>query len=113
DDRDWMDRDEVILQMLVSDSKFLFYISQGAEDSHEGGGPLRGKALLNKGNGHVSSEMYHEIEAISIREPGIRRRESRRIRLPKRDELEGFFWLLGLLSGDGDGLARMHMPGRE
>src|SRR5207245_2440647 len=96
-----------------SDPKFLFYISQGSEDSHEGGGPLRGKALLNKGNGHVSSEMYHEIEAISIREPGIRRRESRRIRLPKRDELEGFFWLLGLLYGDGDGLARIHMADDE
>src|SRR2546428_1518030 len=113
DDRDWTDLEEAILQRLVSDPKFLFYISHGSEDSHEGGGPLRGKALLNKGNGHVSSEMYHESEAISIREPGIRRRESRRIRLPKRDELEGFFWLLGLLYGDGDGLARIHMADDE
>src|SRR3989442_10581398 len=53
--------------------------------------------------------MYHESEAISTRGPGIRSRESRRIRLPKRDELEGFFWLLGLLYGDGDGLARIPM----
>ncbi len=113
DDRDWTDLEEAILQRLVSDPKFLFYISEGSEDSHEGAGPLRGKDLLNNGNGHVSSEMYHEIEAISIREPGIRRRESRRIRLPKRDELEGFFWLLGLLYGDGDGLARIHMTDDE
>jgi len=109
DDRDWTDLEEAILQRLVSDPKFLFYTSQGSEDSQGGSGPLRGKDLLNKGKGHVSSEMYHEIDAISTRGPGIRSRESRRIRLPKRDELEGFFWLLGLLYGDGDGLARVHM----
>ena len=113
DDRDWTDLEEAILRRLVCDPKFLFYISQGPEGSHEGGGPLRGKDLLNKGRGHVSSEMYHEIDAISTRGPGVRSRESRRIRLPKRDELEGFFWLLGLLYGDGDGLARIHMADDE
>jgi elongation factor 2 len=38
---------------------------------------------------------------------------SRRIRLPNRSELEGFFWFLGLLFGDGDGYARVYMADEE
>src|SRR6266705_4049222 len=82
----------------------------GSEERDE---PIRGEDLLKEGNGRLSAEMYSKIAAISVRGLGGRGRESHKIRLPKRDELEGFFWLLGLLYGDGDGLARIHMADDE
>ena len=113
DERDWTDLETAILQRLASDPRFLFHIAQPAGDSHECIGPLSGRDLLKSGARRVSSHLYEEIEAVSVRGSGPRRRTSHRIRLPHRDELEGFFWLLGLLYGDGDGLARIHMNDSE
>src|SRR5256885_1306850 len=113
DDRDWIDLEVAILQKLASNPKFLFYVCESVMGSEERGEPIRGEDLLKNGNGRISAEMYRKIEAISIRGLGGNRRESHKIRLPKRDELEGFFWLVGLLYGDGDGLARIHMGDDE
>jgi len=113
DDRDWIDLELAILQKLACNPKFLFYVSESVMGSEERGEPIRGEDLLKEGNGRLSAEMYSKIEAISVRGVGGRGRESHKIRLPKRDELEGFFWLVGLMYGDGDGLARIHMGDDE
>src|SRR5438105_4378874 len=93
--------------------KFLFFVSQDEKRSRERRGPLRGKDLPKDDYGRVPAEIYEKIEAISVQGPGVKGRASRKIRLPKRDDLEDFFWLVGLLYGDGDGLARIHMGDDE
>src|SRR5437667_4583381 len=113
DDRDWMDLEQAVLQRLASDPRFLFSVSESDIRSYESRGPLRGKDLPKDENGRVSSEIYEKIDAISVRRPGVKGRASQEIRLPRRDELEDFFWLVGLLYGDGDGLARIHMGDDE
>jgi len=108
-----MDLEQAVLQRLASDPRFLFSVSEGGIRSYESGDPLRGKDLPKDENGQVPSEVYEKIEAISVQGPGVEGRASRKIRLPRRDELEDFFWLVGLLYGDGDGLARIHMGDDE
>jgi len=113
DERDWDDLEEAMLQRLTSDPRFQFHLSRTSGSAQQRAGPLRGEDLITIGGGHVSSDLFREIEAVSVRGPGIRGRASRSIRLPNRGELEGFFWLLGLMYGDGDGLARIHMADDE
>src|SRR6266480_4695277 len=70
-------------------------------------------AILQKLASNPKFLFYVSESVMGSGELGENRRESHTIRLPKRDELEGFFWLVGLLYGDGDGLARIHMGDDE
>src|SRR2546426_7252248 len=112
DDQDWEAIEGEIVGRLVAHPGFLFHLTPIASMA-KGRALVRGSDLLEGDAGHVPPGTYQSIEAISFQRQDRRGRACRKIRLPNREELEEFFWLLGLLYGDGDGNARVHMGDEE
>src|SRR5438552_8410749 len=101
----WSDLESEIVLRIAGDPNFLFKLTPAGERLTRVHGAIRGESLLA---GFAPFEMppariYRLVESIAYRPRKVRSRQSRPIRLPNRGELEEFFWVAGLLYGDGDG----------
>jgi len=114
-EEDWSSLEEEIIRRLASGTRMFFALSRQAQARMGISGPVDGARLLRLAQAAEIplASLYSMIESISIRFPGHGGHPSKEVRLPDRSELESFFWLVGLLYGDGDGQARIHMKDEE
>lgn len=110
DGEDWSALEGAILERLASHPDFFFYLSSEGKLVIRKDGPIRGDALLTEAVrlGLQPKRVYPLIASIEFHPLKSGSRASRRVMLPKRGQIERFFWVLGLLYGDGDGQARIH-----
>jgi elongation factor 2 len=116
DDRreDWVGVEEEMLLRLASDPSIHFKLTPKFQKAVQLDGTANGHVLRHIARlaGIRVGALYPMVEEVSLRRSG-RGKVAQPIRLPNRTELEGFFWLLGLLYGDGDGQVRIHMNDEE
>jgi len=109
-EEDWLGLEGIMIQRLASDPRFRFRLSPEAQERLGVVGLIDGKQLLGLARLFRMSlaSFYPLIEWVTVRTARRGGLPSRRVWLPKRGELESFFWLVGLLYGDGDAHARLH-----
>ena len=114
-EEDWIAFEETIIQRLASDPRFRFHLEPEAQERLGIQKTLDGNQLFQvaKTFRMTIASLYSKIERISVRYPRPGGRVPPDISLPKRLELERFMWLVGLLYGDGDAQARLHMKDEE
>src|SRR5437879_2837452 len=112
---DWAALEEEIIRRLASDPRFRFQLHPDAEERLGAVDSIAGQDLIQLSRSFrlPLASIYSLIEYVSLPRSRPGGQSSHRIRLPKRNELESFFWLLGLLYGDGDGNARVHMADED
>jgi len=113
-EEDWIGVEEEVLLRLSSEPSFRFKLSPEAQRTATLAGTVEGQQLRRfaKLAEIRVAALYSLVEEVSLRRSG-RGKRAQPIRLPNRAEFEGFFWLLGLLYGDGDGQVRIHMNDEE
>jgi len=114
-EEDWAALEETMIRRLASDHRARFYLHPDAQERLGIVERVDGPQLLqlSRTSRIPLASLYPAIDSISLGIPRARGRSSRKIRLPQRSEFEQFFWLVGLLYGDGDALARIHMMDEE
>src|SRR5437879_6936735 len=114
-DADWAALEETMIRRLAADDRARFYLHPDAQERLGIVERVDGPQLLqlSRTSRIPLASLYPAIDSISLGIPRARGRSSRKIRLPQRSEFEQFFWLVGLLYGDGDALARIHMMDEE
>src|SRR2546426_1840997 len=112
---DWAALEGEIIRRLASDPRFRFQLHPDAEERLGAVDSIAGQDLIQLSRSFrlPLASIYSLIEYVSLPRSRPGGQSSHRIRLPKRTELESFFWLLGLLYGDGDGNARVHMADED
>jgi len=110
-DEDWTAMEEGLVRKLASDPRTRFHLSREAQSRMRTSGPADGQRLLHLAEAAEIpvAALYPMVESVSVQFSSRGGRSAREVRLPDRSELESFFWLVGLLYGDGDGQARIHM----
>ncbi len=114
-EEDWAAFEGAILQRLAADARFRFHVQTETQERLGIERSLNGDQLnqVAKTFRLTLASLYPKIEQISVRYPRPGGRMPRGISLPRRSDLERFMWLVGLLYGDGDGQARLHMKDEE
>jgi len=105
DGENWADLESAVVLRLAGNPNFFFKLTDPGEQIARESGALRGDSLLARFTelGIPPASIYEFVESIWYEPRKTTSRASRPIRLPKRAELEEFFWFVGLLYGDGDG----------
>ncbi len=105
DGENWADLESEMVLRLAEDPNFLFKLTDPGEQIAKESGAIRGESLLARFRELATppASIYEFVESIWYEPCKTTSRASRPIRLPKRAELEEFFWFVGLLYGDGDG----------
>jgi len=114
-DEDWGSLREAIVRKLAADPRFRFELKPDAQDRLGVADLIDGIGLLRLSRTLriPLADLCAAIDFVSVRFQGHRGRLSQKVRLPRREEMESFFWLVGLLYGDGDGQVRIHMTDEE
>src|SRR3989441_3049657 len=114
-DEDWGSLREAIVRKLAADPRFRFELKPDAQDRLGVADLIDGIGLLRLSRTLriPLADLCAAIDFVSVRFQGHRGRLSQKVRLPRREEMESFFWLVGLLYGDGDGQVRLHMMDEE
>jgi len=110
-DEDWAGLEQEFLLRLAQDPQILFEVGVEHRKPEHFSSPVEARRLLRAAEAAriPVAALYPMIKRVSLRRLTRGGRRARGIRLPDRTELEDFFWLVGLLFGDGDGQARIHM----